>query len=135
MNSRNDFCAHWLKRQLVLTDWRPHLGHYIPGMQRWFDYTDLMAALAPRPFLITEGGRTNDIERIRTAWDMAGMPTNFQVQYYPEYANPEDRPHDDDPLYEGMSMEEYFAYANVNPAQHCFKEKVAVPWLSEVLEV
>lgn len=93
-----------------------------------------MAALAPRPFLITEGGRTNDIERIRSAWQITDTPENFDVEYYPEYANPEDRPHDDDPLYQGMNMEEYYAYANVDPDQHCFKENVAVPWLRDALK-
>ncbi|MFP4029233.1 MAG: alpha/beta hydrolase family protein [Candidatus Brocadiia bacterium] len=129
----NDFCAHWLKRRLNVVSWRPHLGHYIPGMQQWFDYTDLMAAVAPRPFLITEGGRTEDIERIREAWKCTETPENFKVTYYPKYGTPEQRPHDDDPLFEGMSMEQYFEYANVDVLQHCFKENVAVPWLTNVL--
>ncbi len=129
----NDFFSHWLVRELMVPAFRGHLGHYIPGMQQWFDYTDLAAAVAPRPFLITEGGRSEDIDRVRRAWDTTGAPGNFSVTYYPKYATPEQRPHDDDPLFEGMTLEEYFEYANVDAPAHCFKENVAVPWLARVL--
>jgi hypothetical protein len=57
------------------------------------------------------------------------------VTYYPKYATADKRPYDNDPLYEGMSMDEYFEYANVDVPQHCFKENVAVPWLARVLGV
>ncbi|MCF7853888.1 MAG: alpha/beta hydrolase family protein [Candidatus Pacebacteria bacterium] len=129
----NDFCSNWRTREVMVPAFRPHLGHYIPGMQKWFDYTDLMAALAPRPLLITEGGRTQDIETIRAAWQRCGAPQNFKVSYYPKYATPDQRPHDNDPLYEGMSMDDFFEYANVDVPQHCFKENIAVPWLKKML--
>ncbi len=34
---------------------------YVPGMLEWFDFFDLNAALAPRPYILTEGGRTRDL--------------------------------------------------------------------------
>ena len=131
----NDFLSNWREREVCMTAWRPHLGHYIPGMQQWFDYLDLIASVAPRPFLITEGGRTADIEKARRAWQLTGRPEHFAVAYYPKYATADKRPHDHDELFDGMSEEEYFAYANVDADRHFFKERVAVPWLARVLGV
>jgi hypothetical protein len=34
---------------------------------------------------------------------------------------------------EGLSLDEYLRFANVDPPGHWFKEDVAVPWLSRVL--
>ena len=99
---------------------------YVPGMLRWFDYCDLEASLAPRPFLITEGGRTQDIERIREAYRLVGAADRIEVAYYPKYATADKRPFDDEPLPEGLGQEEYFRYANVDAPMHCFKGDVAV---------
>ncbi len=106
----------------------------IPGFLAWFDYGDLMASLAPRPFLITEGGRTEDIDCVRQAYKLVGASEQMAVTYYPKYATPDRRPYDDKPLPNGgLSMEEYFRYANVDAPMHCFKENVAVPWLTKIL--
>ncbi len=131
----NDFVSNWRQREVFTTLLRCHLGHYIPGMQQWFDYVDLMAAIAPRPFLITEGGRTPDIERIGKAWDITGRPQHYSVCYYPKYATSDKRPHDYDDLFEGITDDEYYEYANVDVDDHCFKENIAVPWLTKVLGV
>jgi hypothetical protein len=102
-------------------------------MQQWFDYVDLLASIAPRPLLITEGGRTPDLEKIHQAWRLTSAPGNFALAYYPRYSTPEKRPHDHDELFEGITGEEYLEYANVDVASHCFKENIAVPWLAEIL--
>ena len=88
-----------------------------------------------RPLLISEGGRTRDIEGIREAYRLLGAEGNMAVEYYPKYAQPEDRPFDDVDLPEGLDMETYFRYANVDAPNHCFKENIAVPWLSTTLSV
>ena len=107
---------------------------YVPDFLTWFDYPDLMAAIAPRPLLITEGGRTMHIERIREAFRAQGVEDRFCVTYYPKYADPADRPHDGEPLPEGLTMDEFLAdWANVDVPAHSFKPAVAVPWLAEVL--
>lgn len=131
----NDFMCDFRERAIALNlDWIA-LHQYIPGLITWFDYPDLMAAIAPRPFLITEGGRTEHIQRIRKAWETLGAEQSFEVAYYPKYARPEDRPHDGEPLPEGLTMEEYLAaWANVDVPQHSFKPDVAVPWLARVLQ-
>lgn len=129
----NDWAGCWRDREIHVTQFRPHIGHYIPGMQQWFDYLDLMAAVSPRPFLITEGGRTADIEKISRAWDTEGVPDTFEAHYYPKYADPESRVHDDDEYFEGMTLEEYMEFVNVDASAHCFKENIAVPWLCRQL--
>ncbi len=131
----NDFVSNWRRREVFTTKLRCHLGHYIPGMQQWFDYVDLMASLAPRSFLVTEGGRTPDLEKIAKAWDITGQPQHYSVFYYPKYATPDKRPHDHDDLFEGITDDEYYEYANVDVPAHCFKENIAVPWLSKVLGI
>ena len=129
----NDFTSNWKQRAIVENLQHIAIHQYVPGLLEWFDYTDLMAAFAPRPFLITEGGRTRDIDRVRDAFRLLDAEDKIEVAYYPKYATPEQRPYDDVDMPEGLSMEEYFEYANVDAPMHCFKENVAVPWLSEVL--
>ena len=58
---------------------------------------------------------------------------NLEVVYYPKYATPERRPYDSADLPEGLTMEEYFEYANVDVPEHSFKPNVAVPWLARAL--
>ncbi len=129
----NDFCSDWRQRA-ILTGMDPIAVHqYVPGMLRWMDYTDILASLAPRPLLITEGGRTPDIHRIRAAYGLLGAADRMHVEYYPRFATPDLRPHDTEDLREGLSGEEYLERVNVDVPQHCFKDSVAVPWLSEVL--
>lgn len=130
----NDFIADWRQRQVAQT--LPSLGegHLLPGMIKWFDYVDLMAALAPVPLLVTEGGRTRDIERVRQAYTKAGAPDNFSCHYYPKYARPENRPYDNIDLPEGIGGEDYMPYANVDVSNHYFKENLAVAWLNRIFE-
>ncbi len=130
----NDFVSDWRERAVAENLLRISIHQYVPGLLEWFDYTDLMASLAPRPLLISEGGRTRDIERVREAYRLLGAEEDIEVVYYPKYATPDLRPYDDVELPEGLTMEEYFDYANVDVPQHCFKENVAVPWLSRVLK-
>ncbi len=129
----NDFVCDFRERAIALNLSLIALWQYIPDFCRWFDSPDLLAASAPRHVLITEGGRTVHIERIRRAWEMLRAVGNFEVHYYPRYADPADRLHEGEPMPEGISMEEYFEYANVDVAEHAFKHEIAVPWLARVL--
>lgn len=131
----NDSVVSWRERAVVSDLQAPFVSRqFIPGLIEWFDYPDLMAALAPRPLLICEGGRTRDIDRVREAYRLAGAEDSFEVAYYPKYATPEQRPLDDVDMPEGLSLDEYLRYANVDPSGHWFKENVAVPWLQKVLQ-
>jgi dienelactone hydrolase len=130
----NDGVMSWRERAVAMNLRAPFVNRqFVPGMIEWFDYPDLMAALAPRPLLIAEGGRTRDIERLREAYRAAGAEDALGISYYPKYATPEQRLLDDVDLPEGLTDEEYQRYANIDPPGHWFKEDVAVPWLTRVL--
>lgn len=109
------------------------LWHVVPGMLKWFDFPDLLAAIAPRRLLVSEGGVTFYLNRVRKAYDILGASRNFVVSYYPKYEKPEDRKHDFEEMPEGLTQEEYFEYANVDALDHSFRQNVAVPWLSAAL--
>ena len=130
----NDTTIDWRERAVATNLERIGTFQYVPGMLSWFDYSDLQASLAPRAFLITEGGRTVVLNKIRRAYELLGAADRFQVVYYPKYATADKRPLDDKELPEGLSMEEYFPYANIDAPMHHFKGKVAVPWLTKVLK-
>ncbi len=42
------------------------------------------------------------------------------------------RNREDGPIPEGITMNKYFEYANVEHKFHCFRPKRAVPWLAKV---
>jgi hypothetical protein len=129
----NDACLSWRERAVATNLVTYSMVQYIPGLLRWFDYPDLMAALAPRPLLVCEGGRVRDIEYVRAAYRLVGAERNFRAVHYPKYSRPEQRLHDDEDLPEGLTDAEYNEYANVDPPGHWFKENVAVPWLRRML--
>ena len=129
----NDFCSNWRERAVAENLQRSAIHQYVPDFHVWFDYTDLLAALAPRALAITEGGRTKDIDRIRQAYRIHGAEDKMKVAYYPKYATPNKRAYDALELPDGLTPEEYFLYANVDVPEHSFKPDVAVPWLAEAL--
>lgn len=130
----NDFVCDFRERAIATNLALIALWQYIPDFCLWFDSPDLIAACAPRHVLVTEGGRTVHIERIRRAWELQGASGNFEVHYYPRFADPADRLHEGEPIPEGLSMEEYYEYANIDVMNHAFKYEVAVPWLARVLQ-
>lgn len=134
----NDFLCPNMERAKVCT--RPDnrgvrppanfLGHCVPGLWEWFDYPDLVAAFAPRPVILTEGGPTHSLNLVRKAYEIAGSPENVSIHYYPKFANPADR-HDGEPIPEGLDENGWFEYANVDVPCHYFKGYLAVPWLTK----
>lgn len=135
----NDFCCNYQQRFAVCCQpdraaWHRHtaIWHCIPGLLEWFDFPDLLAALAPRPLLMCEGGVAAHLDLIHQAYKLVGAEQNLSVVHYPKYARPEDRQHDFEEMPTGLTVEEYLEYANVDVGHHYFKEDVAVPWLSGV---
>lgn len=129
----NDTTIDWRERAVATNLERIGTFQYVPGMLAWFDYSDLQASLAPRSLLITEGGRTVVLNKIRRAYELLGATDRFKLVYYPKYATPDKRPLDDKELPEGLTTEQYFPYANIDAPMHHFKGNLAAPWLSEVL--
>jgi Abhydrolase family len=129
----NDFCCNWIERTIVMNGEPVSDHHVIPGMYQWFDATDWEASLAPRPLLFTEGGRANQLAKIEAAYRLNGAEDKLKIYYYKKYSTPADRPFDFKPIPEGLTVEEYFQYANVDAPRHVFRPKRVVPWLKEVL--
>ncbi|MDA0746238.1 MAG: hypothetical protein O2954_06950 [bacterium] len=136
----NDFfCTNRLRYATAAKpdeSWRHNnpLWHIIPGLLDWFDFPDLLAAYAPRPLIITEGGAAAHLEQLNKAFEIAGAPQNYQYHYYPKFQNPADRKHDFEEFPEGLTQDEWFEYTNVDVPNHYFKEDVAVPWLVHQLQ-
>ena len=122
--------------------------HYLPGLFQWFDYQDLMAAIAPRPLHVSEGGRREDIDHIKQAYrtaggidyanvgDMDAGDTDtgaFCLTYMHEFRDPASRVHDGEPLpNQNLSPADYDRLSHIDGG-HFFKEDVVVPWLQSVL--
>ena len=124
-------------RKGVLTHRLDLLCRRIPGAIEWFGLLDLIAALAPCPLLVSEGGRTEYLERIERAYAIMGVPENFKYIHYPKYAKASARTHDRKPIPDYVPIEDhgrvYCKYINCDSATHSFRYKTCVPWLSEVM--
>ena len=125
----NDFLCRTLERILVMTKPDPKgirlfpnsIEHLIPGFLTQFDFPDLVAALAPRPVICTEGGLDRDFDLIRKAYEISGKPDHFtyyQIEQVPE----------------GIDRDTYFNLVNVDPKNHYFKEEWVLPWIDKVLK-
>lgn len=137
----NDFMCRTLERILVMTQpdskgVRPFpnsIEHLIPGFLKQFDFPDLVAALAPRPVICTEGGLDRDFNLIKKAYRLSGKPDNFTFYHYKKFSDPKDRKQLEQ-VPEGVDRDTYFNLANVDPKNHYFKEEWVLPWLDELLK-
>ena len=133
----NDFVCSWAARATAVTDGidgnvdarRPF------GFHRWFDdQPDLMAAVAPRPMILSEGGSwKNCIEKVKRGYELAGAPGNLTVRYYEKFADPASRKYEDVDLHkvQGLTDDDYLLHSNVDAPQHSFHPDVNLPWLAE----
>ena len=137
----NDFLCRTLERILVMTKpdekgRRPFpnsIEHLIPGFLTQFDFPDLVAALAPRTVICTEGGLDRDFELIKEAYRIVGKPDNFTFYHYKKFANPKDR-QQIDRVPEGIDLDTFFQVVNVDPMNHYFKAELVLPWIDKVLK-
>ena len=137
----NDFLCRTLERILVMSKpdekglrhFPNSIEHLIPGFLTQFDFPDLVAALAPRPVICTEGGIDRDFDLISRAYKIAGKPDNFTYYHYKKYTDPKDRKQIDK-VPEGVDLATYFDYANVDPKNHYFKKEWVMPWLEKILK-
>lgn len=128
----NDFVCNWQERSVAMVLATSGNCQIVPGIFQWFDYTDLEASLAPRPLLFTEGGRANQIAKIRSAYELVGAPEAMRLCHYEKYSAPNSRPLDGVELPIGITGEQYSMYACVDKGQHRFRPERAVPWLADV---
>lgn len=136
----NDFLCRTRERALTLNapdanGYRPFpnsIEHLIPGFLTEFDFPDIVAALAPRPVICTEGGLDRDFELISKAYGTAGAPEAFEYHHYAKFADPASR----EPVTEvpsGITRAEFFRLVNVDPPHHYYKTEHIIPWLRKLL--
>ncbi len=136
----NDFLCRTKERMEVMTypdanGYRPFpnsIRHLIPGFLCHFDFPDLVAALAPRYVICTEGGMDRDFGKIKKAFQLAGYPERFVFYHYPRFAALEARTYLDR-LPEGIDRSTFFRLANVDPPMHYFKKEWVFPWLNGIV--
>lgn len=136
----NDFLCHTQERALVMTvpdknGTRPFpnsIRHLIPGFWKYFNFPDIVAALAPRPIILTEGGADRDLELVRAAYRLSGHPENIETHHYAKFADPAKR-QNFEYLPEGLDRNEYFKRVNVDGTNHYFKNEFILPWLRKIL--
>ena len=137
----NDFLCQTQERALVMTAsdkngtriFPNSNRHLIPNFWRKFNFPDIVASLAPRPIILTEGGLDRDFNIIRKAYEISGYPSNVEVYHYPKFADPQKRKKIDK-LPEGLSRDEYFNMVNVDAPDHYFKSELVIPWLKKHLK-
>ena len=136
----NDFLCRTLERLQVMTQPNGRGGrpapngvrHLIPGYLRQFDFPDVVAALAPRPLICTEGGLDRDFRLVQQAYRLADAEGNFSYHHQPKFADPSTRLQVDT-LPHGLDRDTFFNMANVDPRNHYFKKDLILPWLRKLL--
>ena len=91
----NDFLCQTQERAVVMTkpdkeNRRPFpnsIRHLIPGYWRYFNFPDVVASLAPRPIIFTEGGLDRDFRLVQSAYAASGKPENAEFHHYPKFAD------------------------------------------------
>ena len=137
----NDFLCQTQERALVMTvpdkngtrSFPNSIRHLIPNFWRKFNFPDIVASLAPRPVILTEGGLDRDLDIVRKAYEISGYPGNAKIYHYPKFADPSMRT-DIKKLPEGLSRDQFFNMANVDPSGHYFKSELIIPWLQKHFE-
>ena len=135
----NDFMCRTRERALVMIkpddkEARPFpnsIEHLIPEFLTLFDFPDIVAALAPRPVICTEGGMDRDFGIISKAYSLAGAPGAFRFHHYAMFED-ESMRQPLDTLPSGIDRATFFRLANVDPPHHYFKAEHVLPWLKEL---
>ncbi len=107
--------------------------HYTPGLLEWFDMPDLLAAIAPRPLLVSEGALPHAERTVRLAYRLVGASKAFKVHHFPAYRDPKKRKRASQRIPEGLTAAEFKTWRHLVSPEHYFKEDVAVPWLERAL--
>ncbi len=134
----NDFVCSYAARYTSVTNGGAGIGDVrLPfGFHRWFDdRPELLAAIAPRPLILSEGGAwKNCIEKVKHGYELAGAPDNIAVRYFEKYKEAASRRHEDLDLHtaKGLTGAEFLEFSNVDVPQHSFHPDLNLPWLAQV---
>ena len=136
----NDFLCNTQERAIVMTRandkgrrrFPNSIRHLIPDYWKYFNFPDVVASLAPRPIIFTEGGLDRDFDLVKSAYAVMGASQNIKCYHYPKFAKLENRSQlKAVPM--GIDAKTYFRLVNVDPPAHYFKYKLVVPWVNEIL--
>lgn len=137
----NDFLCQAQERAIVMT--KPNrnnrryfpnsIRHLIPGYWNYFNFPDVVASLAPRHIIFTEGGLDRDLLMVKSAYQKAGKMGNMVYYHYPRYANPDKRKNLKR-LPEDIDAKTFYHMVNVDPTNHYFKYEQVIPWLKDILK-
>ena len=83
------------------------MWHCVPGQWQCFDLPDLLAALAPRPLLATDGGVAAALAKVRRVYALAASAEQLEVHHFARFCGSGKRPHDAQPMPEGLHVDEY----------------------------
>lgn len=135
----NEFLHNDLRRYVAITEQDEssmiqNIGnwHIVYGRLRYFGFPEQCAALAPRHLAITEGGPDEFINIVKRAYEVCGVPDNFLVSYYPEFADPASRTEHRDIPDRGLSrLQFYREYSYCVEGDHSFRKEPGLKLLKQ----
>lgn len=134
----NDYVGDDRKRYASLTEFdeskMPHDSgnwHIVPGIWQWFSYADLLAAIAPKPVAMDEGGADEFIGKVKKSFEINNADGNCQVSYYPKYRNEDSRSYHSKLPTHGLSENTFFEYSYVDAPDHSFRADPCISFLKK----
>ncbi len=107
--------------------------HYVPEFWRWFGFSDLLAAAAPKFLAINEGGADEFMDKVIASYELMGVPERFQVVYYPRFSEVASRKnrHCQIPR-ENLSQSAFYEdYSYVDVPDHSFRPEPSLGLLKK----
>lgn len=135
----NDFLCRTKERAEVMTkitegqkrSFPNSIRHLVPRFWNYFDFPDLVAALAPRPLILTEGGLDRDLDLIRHVYSKYGAMNRLEIHHYQKFENQADRTRLQR-LPDDIDRDEYYRLVNVDGRNHYFKVEYVLPWVNRI---
>lgn len=137
----NDFLCQTQERALSMTvpnqeghrEFPNSIRHLIPGWWNYFNFPDVVASLAPRPVILTEGGLDRDFDLIHRAYKVAGYPENVETHHYKKFEDASMRKQITQ-VPEGLTRKEFFETVNVDPGNHYYKNEFIMDWFDRIMK-
>lgn len=136
----NDFLCNTQERAIVVTKPQKEgyrtfpnsIRHLIPSYWKYFNFPDVVASLAPRPIIFTEGGLDRDFNLVKDAYKKNNAADNIECHHYPKYAKESSRLKINK-LPKGLDTSTYLQKVNVDPDNHYFKSELVIPWINKII--
>jgi hypothetical protein len=135
----NDFLCDSRRREVATTNLKldeirdvDGNWHHVPGMWKYFGFPDILAAMAPNPLALNEGGVEEHLEKVIAAYKISGAENNLQITYYPKLELLKKQNHRKNKLpLQNLSVSDYYEYAGVDVSDHSFRPEVSVKFLKK----